>query len=1074
MPLTDHTTRARRAAFAGVSFYMLLFSFFIASASEDEVQFNRDIRPIMSDTCFLCHGPAKAKAGLRMDRPESAFSVTDSGETPIVPGHPEKSEAVKRIFGGEGLMPPKSSNKTLTAAQKELIKRWVAQGANYQKHWSYEAPVKVEPPEIAGAPNPIDAFLQARMKADGLKPAPEAPREILIRRVTFALTGLPPTPKEVGAFLTDTSPTAYENVVDRLMASPRFGEEMARIWLDVARYGDTHGLHLDNERQMWAYRDWVINAFNTNQPFDKFTVDQIAGDLIPNHTREQVVATGYNRCNITTGEGGSINEELLYRYAVDRTATTAQTWLGMTAGCAVCHDHKFDPLSQKEFYSLYAFFNSAADPAMDGNVLLTAPTVRLSTAEHEKKLAEFDAQIAAKQKALDEKTAVIAYQDPEKSATKPPVQTIEDIWLDDDFPKGAAVKASPGQPTAWLTAAQGAPIFSGTRALKRSDKGLAQDYYDSGAAPIELPQDAEIFCHVYVDPKDIPKTIMLQFHTGGDWKHRAVWGDYEAIDWGAKNTTQRVKIGAMPEAGKWVKLSFPASKLGLNADTKISGIALTLTGGTVYWDKMGVSGKSDPASDARRSLSAWLKERAGKDTPEAPKDIAALLKAGPDKKHKPEDEKKVLVYYLQNVCVDSKKELQAPALELSKLKAERDAFDKDTPGTFVYNDLAKPRDSFVMMRGQYDKPGEKVEPSTPAILPPLKKSDAKARATRLDLANWIVAPENPLTARVAVNRFWQQFFGTGLVKTSGDFGSQGQPPSHPELLDYLAVSFREHGWNVKALVRGIVTSDAFRQSSAFGAPEAFGTPASSRLAAGKMPANAPLKPGRLEAGGPMSDPENRLLARGPRLRLDAEQIRDNALFVSGLIDLAMGGKGARTYQPDNIWEPVGFVGSNTRFYKRDTGSALYRRSIYCFLKRTAPPPFMSNFDAPSREQPCTRRERSDTPLQALQLMNDVQHVEAARAFAERLLTEGGATPESRIDFAYHTLLARAPEADEVTIVKAELQAHVERYTKDVEAAKKLIAQGESKPKASTKPEELAAYTLVANMLLNLDETVTRN
>src|SRR5579862_1204176 len=492
MSLNNRTSRARSTLIALFSFCILHFSFFIAFASDDEVQFNRDIRPIMSDTCFLCHGPAKAKGGLRMDKPESAFSPTDDGELPIVPGHPEKSEAVKRIFGGEGLMPPKSSNKTLTAAQKELIKRWVAQGAKYQKHWAYEAPVKIEPPNIDGAPNPIDAFLQARLKAAELKPATEAPREILIRRVTFALTGLPPTLKEVDAFLADTSPTAYEDLVDRLMASPRFGEEMARHWLDLARYGDTHGLHLDNERQMWAYRDWVINAFNSNEPFDKFTVDQLAGDLIPNHSREQVVATGYNRCNITTGEGGSINEELIYRYAVDRTATMTQTWLGMTAGCAVCHDHKYDPISQKEFYSMYAFFNSAADPGMDGNALLTAPSVRLATPEHEKKLAEFDSQLAAKQKALDEKTAAIAYEDPAKAATKPPVSSIEDVWLEDDFPKGAAVKASPGQPTAWLTAAQGAPVFSGTRALKRSDKGLAQDYYDSGAAPRSEEHTSEL------------------------------------------------------------------------------------------------------------------------------------------------------------------------------------------------------------------------------------------------------------------------------------------------------------------------------------------------------------------------------------------------------------------------------------------------------------------------------------------------------------------------------------------------------------------------------------------------------
>jgi len=1033
--------------FCAVLAAVLLGNALAVAESAPPVLFNRDIRPIMSDSCFKCHGPGTREAGLRLDVRELAVTAADSGATPIVPGKTAESEVVRRVMSDDPdeVMPPPEANKTLSSAQKELIRRWVEQGAPYENHWSFEPPVKTAPPPVVNATfrgnNPIDAFIADRLRSEELMMSPEADRETLIRRAALALTGLPPTPAEVDAFLDDASSEAYDKMVARYLASERFGEEMARHWLDVARYADTHGLHLDNERQMWAYRDWVIRAFNQNLPFDRFTIEQLSGDLLPEASLDQLTATGFIRCNVTTGEGGSIEPEWVYRNAVDRAATAAGAWMGLTAGCCVCHDHKYDPVSIKDFYSLYAFFYSAADPALDGNALLTPPSLKLATAEDKQKLAEFDLQIAAKQKQLDELAAAIDYTDPATVQPPPPADVLEQFWFDDEFPSGSRVSASPGHPTVFVTAEDGR-VLAGRKALKRVDKGLAQDVIE-GAPPLEILPAASLFAHVWIDPDDPPRTLMLQYFKGG-WLHRAVWGDYEAIDWGARNTTERVLIGPLPEPGQWSRLEVEAARVGLKAGDLVTGFALTQFGGTVFWDQIGMAGRSDPAADPRRSLLAWWKQQAGKDTPGAPAELIHVIKAGPDKKPSEEVERKLRDYYLQNVCLDTKPQLETPAQELAAVKRQRDEFDKSVPSTFIFRDLPQPRDSFVMLRGHYNTPGDKVEADVPGVLPPLNKDDPNRRANRLDFARWLVSPEHPLTARVTVNRFWQQFFGVGLVKTSYDFGSQGELPSHPELLDWLAVSFRESGWDVKQLVKQIVTSAAFRQASHV-TPELI-----------------------------QRDPENRLIARGPRFRLDAEQLRDNALFVSGLINLQMGGRGVNPYQPPNIWEPVGFVGSNTANYRQDSGPALYRRSIYVFFKRTAPPPFMANFDAPNREAFCTQRDRSNTPLQALQLMNDIQHFEAARALAQRLLSEGGPTPQDRIAYGYRLVLARRPAPEEAAVVQTLLDKQLDRYRQDPAAASQAIRVGESAPQAGVNESELAAYTLVANLLLNLDETVTRN
>jgi hypothetical protein len=849
-------------------------------AADDRLSFNADIRPILSDKCFACHGfdAQNRQAELRLDTAEGAYEDR-GGSRAIVPGDLAASELWRRITSDDPdeRMPPADSPKPLSPTEIDVLRRWIEQGAEYQKHWAFEPLERHALPTVSpSAEHPIDRWISSRLQAAGLQLAAEADRPTLLRRVAFALTGLPPTIAQAEAYFADQAPGAYERMVDRFLESQHYGEEMARHWLDVARYADTHGMHLDNERQTWAYRDWVVRAFNQNLPFDRFTIDQLAGDLLAEPTADQLTATGFNRCNVTSSEGGSIDDELLFRYAVDRTSTMMQAWMGLTGGCAVCHDHKFDPISQREFYSMYAFFNSAADPAMDGNALLTQPVLKLETPESRQELAALDAQIATQQQLLD--------------------QTIRQLE--------------------------------------------------------------------YVDPA----------------------------------------TAAVPE----------------------------------------LTGTPSSAGDPARSFLAWWKAAEGKDIAELPDDLKAIAKLGPAGGADADAQRRLQLHYLQNICVDTQPRFAPLLAELARLRTSRSAIENAIPSTFVFRDRPEPRPSFVMIRGAYDKPGEPVTAGVPAVLPPLHPSDAERPATRLDLARWLVSGEHPLTARVTVNRFWQQFFGTGLVKTSYDFGTQGELPSHPELLDWLAVRFQESGWDVKQLVRLLLTSATFRQSAA------------------------------VSADLYVRDPENRLYARGPRFRLDAEQIRDNALFVSGLLQLEMGGKGVKPYQPVNIWEPVGFAGSNTRFYEQDHGTALYRRSLYTFLKRTAPPPFMANFDAPNREQFCTRRERSNTPLQALQLMNDVQHVEAARALAERMLVEGGRDTADRLTFAYRTVLARRPESAELALVQQQLETHLARYREDAEAAQALISAGESKARPELPAAELAAYTLVANMLLNLDETLTRN
>ena len=1019
------------------------------SRAQDVIEFNRDIRPILSSNCFDCHGfdANHRKGDLRLDTLEGA-TLEHDGVVAIKPGDPSTSELINRILSDDAdvVMPPPSTKKTLTDAQKDLLRRWIEQGAKYQKHWAFESPVSPAVPEVADsawAKNPVDAFILSRLEREKLKPQREADREVLIRRVAFTLTGLPPKIEEVDLFLKDTSPDAYEKMVNRYLDSPRYGEEQARYWLDVARYADTHGLHLDNEREMWAYRDWVIGAFNQNLSFDKFTTWQLAGDLLPEPTLEQKVATGFNRCNVTTSEGGAIAEEWLYRYAVDRTSTTMQTWMGLTAGCAVCHDHKFDPVTQRDFYSMYAFFYSTSDPAMDGNIRNTNPFLKVPSAEQRLALEAAQSAEAAARIKLEEAVTKIDYADPSSSAGNvSPIKEISDEIIDDSFPFGSRSRNTSRNDAAWILD----PEFgtkSGPRVLELAFGSQYDVTVELALIPVVVPEEGQFEFWVRVDSFSPPKGFALQFDDGKN--HRAVWGESEK--YGASNSD--IKMGPIPTPGEWTKLSIPFSRFESKPGSRIKSVVLSQDGGKIWIDDVLLVGKSDPTKDPRSSFQQFWTHSKGGIPGGISGELSPVLTGGPKDETPADQKEKLLRFWLQHVQRAEESTVTDLRTAYAAAQEATQVINDSIPGTFTFSDLEKPRDAFVMLRGQYDKPGDKVEPNVPAEFPVLKNADGQPiatgqRANRLDLARWFLAPENPLTARVTVNRLWQQVFGTGLVKTSDDFGTRGDLPSHPELLDWLAVNFRESGWDVKQFYRTLLTSATFRQHSEIGEVRY------------------------------QKDPENRLLARGPRFRLDAEQLRDNALYVSGLIDLKMGGRGVLPYQPDDIWEPVGYENSNTRFYMQDHGTSLYRRSVYCFMKRTAPPPFMSNFDGPNREQFCTRRERSNTPLQALQLMNDVQHFEAARNLAERTISEGGKTVGSRINYLYRAVVSRLPNPEELELIEAAYASQKALFDEDNEAALKAIKVGESLPVDIAPPAEFAAWTMIANLVLNLDETVTRN
>ncbi len=769
------------------------------SSRRGPVDFGREVRPILAEKCFACHGPdaSKRDSDLRLDTRQGPYADL-GGYAAVVPGRPDQSALVQRITSGDPKkrMPKADSGKTLSDHEIAILREWIVQGAEWKEHWAFVAPKRPAPPAVGRADwarNEIDRFVLARLEEEGLAPSPEADRATLIRRLTLDLTGLPPIPQDVKAFLEDDSPGAYHRVVDRLLGSPRHAERMAMDWLDLARFADTDGYEVDHTRSMWPWRDWVIDAFDRNMPFDQFTVEQLAGDLLPAATRRQKVATGFNRNHRINREAGTIPEEWRVEYVMDRVNTTAAVWLGLTMGCARCHDHKYDPLSQTDFYQLFAFFNNVPEVGNGGARPNAPPLARHLTAAEETRAAELEGRLDA----------------------------------------------------------------------------------------------------------------------------------------------------------------------------------------------------------ARREVHT-LKQRA--DSP------ADLIKAAEEK---------------------------AAALE-----KELQKFLEGMPSTMVMAELDMPRDTFVLTRGEYSKPGARVSADVPAILPPLP---AAAPKNRLALARWLVSPHHPLTARVTVNRFWMMYFGRGLVRTVDDLGTQGEPPTHPDLLDWLATEFIRSGWDLKAMQKQIVTSATYRQSSRT-------TPAARR-----------------------ADPDNLLLARASRLRLPAEFVRDQALFAGGLLVPKVGGPSVNPYQPPGVWDGVAYKVK----YVQGHGEDLYRRSIYTFWKRTVPPPAMTILDAPSREICRPSRSTTNTPLQSLLLMNDTTYVEAARFLGQRMILEGGSSSPQRLEYGFRLVLASAPKADELRILHAALERYLRRYSQDRAAVEKLLAVGESPPDQRLEAAELAAYTAIGSVILNLDQTITR-
>jgi len=1043
----SESRRGARTRF--VAPFALWAAFFASSgvcAEKSKVDFRRQILPLLSNNCFECHGPDKKarKAKLRLDEKDSVFAELRSGETGIVAGKSTESEIFARIATDDedDLMPPPDSGKKLTKKEIELIRRWIDEGADWSGHWAFETPKKPEVPKAQKSwrvANSVDAFIQSRLAENGLALEDPADKETLIRRVTLDLTGLPPTIAEIDAFLADKSDKAYERLVDRRLASEKYAEHMTRYWLDLARYADTHGLHLDNERSIWPYREWLIDSFHRNQRFDEFTVEQLAGDLLPKPTLEQRVATGFNRCNVTTSEGGSIDAEYYVRYAADRVETTSTVWLGLTAGCAACHDHKFDPLTQKEFYQLFAYFYSLTERAMDGNALLPPPSVKVPSRQQREDHTRWQKELDEATKKVSTALAKIEYKDPTPNAKLDKLERADTVWIDDTLPPGAKPAGNEGDKS-WKFGGEKEkhPVFSGKTSSKRTAKGLSQHYFEGATNPLVITGNETLFAYVWLDPKNPPKTVQLQFNDGS-WEHRAYWGEDKGHAPGRNNGSNR-RLGDLPKPGEWARLEVAASAVDLKPGAKVGGWAFTQFDGTVYWDKAGVVSLQALPEKDRESLALWEQYRAQQKSPALPGEIQKILDVVRDKRSK-EQTAQLTKYFVRNVNPKTKALLGAPLKTKTDLESKLANLQKSMPSTLVMEDRKTPRQAYVLERGEYTLQRDKVSPKIPEWISPSLKD---MPSNRLGLAQWLIARENPLTSRVTVNRFWQQLFGTGIVRTSEDFGIQGEQPTHPELLDWLAVEFIDQGWNVKGFLKMLLMSETYRQSS--------------RVTREKLAV----------------DPENRLLARGARFRLDAEVIRDQALYTSGLLVPTVGGKSVKPYQPAGLWKPVGFGGSNTSVFKQDKGDKLYRRSMYTFWKRTSPPPSLQAFDAPNRETCQVRRTRTNTPMQALVLMNDVQFVEAARRLAERIVTEGGRTVDERLTWAFRSIVTRRPHEREAARLKGLLELCLDDFRKDPEAAEKLLSAGESPRNTALDVPELGAWTIVAHLILNLSETVTKS
>jgi mono/diheme cytochrome c family protein len=1162
------------------------------AAASGKVGFSRDILPILSENCFACHGPDddRRKAHLRFDRKEVPFKPAKSGQVPVVPGDVSKSEMIARITAQDedDRMPPVKSGKTLTPVQIDLIRRWIAEGAPWGQHWAFETPKRPALPDIKNKSwprNEIDYFVAEKLEEEGLKPSPEAGKTTLIRRATLDLTGLPPTIEEVDAFLADSRPQAYDELVDRLLNSPRYGENMTRYWLDAARYADSHGYHIDSERSIWKYRGWVIDAFNENKPFDQFTVEQLAGDLLPHPTTEQKIGSGYVRCNMSTGEGGAIVDEYQAKYGFDRVETTGTIWLGLTLVCCRCHNHKYDPIQQKEYYRLFAFFNNLDESVMDGNRPNPDPFIRVPSPEQTARLGELkkwiedgqkkldapmpdldEAQVAwekkwrqklsqgwtvvtpagfradggAQFKTLEDQSVLVDGPNPPKDVynltLKLPPGPLAALRLEAlphvSLPKKSSARAEdgsfrlseieaelvslkkdgqPGEPRKLKFSRAVADQSREGQDVARAIDGKADTGWQPGAGPLT---EAHLALFILDQPQTVEQDTELRVRLRYEAsEHNRAIGHFRLA---AACNDDLVGVLVPPRVGSWqvlgpfksesLKQGFetafgPEEKVdlkqaypGVREEIKWHENAAFKDGKKhlLVDDLHGVHGvyylyrTVTVANDRRVELSLraddlfklWLngnlalerdavagqKEGTAKVTVDlkkgenkllvkvvnlqgacyfdfdqdldesdtVPADVAPLFAAA--KTLSADEEKKVRTYF-RRVKSPAFKQLHD---EVAQWREETEAINQAIPTTLVAKERDKRRVTHLLMRGQYDKPGEEVTPGVPAVLTPFPKD---APTNRLGLALWLVDPSNPLTARVNVNRFWQQYFGIGLVKTVEDFGVQGEQPSHPKLLDWLATEFIRSGWDVKHIQKLIVTSATYRQTS-HASPDLIAR-----------------------------DPENRLLARGARFRVDGEVLRDMALYVGGLLVDKEGGHSVKPYEPPGLWEAVSY--NNSQKYVPDKGEGQFRRSLYTYWKRQSPPPNMLLFDAPTREYCVVRRPRTNTPLQALAMLNDPQFVESSRGLGERMMREGGPDPRNRVVFAFRLATARVPAEDEIKVLLDVYQEQVKAFRQDPESAEKLLGVGTVKACQEFDHSELAAWTTVASMILNLDETITK-
>ncbi|MEM7369654.1 MAG: DUF1553 domain-containing protein [Bacteroidota bacterium] len=1033
----------------------------------DKVDVNFHIKPILSDRCFKCHGPdEKAReADLRFDTEEGAFAALDEEGTQfaIVKGDVEASLLVQRISSTdpEEQMPPPASHLSLSAYEIALLKKWIEQGAEWKTHWAFNQAVRAELPSVRQASwvqTPIDQFVLARLEQEGVKPSPPASREKLIRRASFDLTGLPPQPSEIEAFLADQSPNAFEKVIDRFLASPAYGERMASEWLDVARYADSHGYQDDLERSMWPWRDWVIDAFNQNMPYDTFVLWQLAGDLLPNPTYEQQLATAFNRNHKITQEVGVIDEEYRVEYVVDRTHTAAAAFMGLTIECARCHDHKYDPISQKEYYQLFSFFNQVPERGrVEYGVEIAPPTLELP----DETVANYKAYIRSLVSEQVEEIQTLNEQKP----TQLPTPTISSSsvvsfpsGLHAYFPLDFGIDSLTPEATNRIPSARlkHEPVFT----KGKFSGGL--DFNGKNYVAIEGMRTAG-------RPTAFSWSMWLYSPDGG--ARNTIVSQWEQI--GKKD--QGIELGITGPKRMYINMRTVTNKSSIRLETletfpenRWVHVGLTYDGSVdaagfqIYIDgkaaEMVEKSNKRPAP-FRKLEHIWLGKHPGRQgfftgkidefsvfgrklTEAEMGTIASYNPLEPilqsDEKERSETDR----FRLQAAERFKKADYMDATERLREYKIrEARWLDVVLKPTMVMQDMDSTRKTFVLNRGQYNAPMEEVFAGTPSHI--LSFPDSLP-SNRLGLAQWLLHPENPLTARVIVNRYWQLFFGQGIVATPEDFGSQGDLPSHPALLDWMAIAFQQSGWNVKALHKLMLMSAVYQQSAAI----------SQELQE--------------------LDPENLLLARGPQTRLPAEMVRDHALAISGLLTRKVGGPSVKPYQPAGLWLEAASGNQPLRRYMQGHGEELYRRSLYTFWKRTVPPPTMMTFDAPTRNQCTVKRQATSTPLQALVMLNDPQFLEASREFGLRMIEEGGRSLEERIQFAFQWATSRKPSSKEISLLSQLFEEELTEFEQHPDRAEALLGLGEKHTISDLANPELAAYTMLANAVLNLTETIQKS